>query len=263
MASIPSADMKFRADDAGTVPGPMPRFSGLRGEPHRFFRRPATELSGPTPQIPAIDARFHAASGLGMQIHGENQDGCEARKPGGRTCSLKAVRLKLIRKSQTQAIEPAWRQRSEAAVVVERIPFERPRRQPSRSKRDPATSLSLATAQVTRSTDSPTRQMNPHSLVPGLLMAALALSEAGEPVHPRPLTPEHNPWADKGIASNHGFGAFHTRKNVDEEWHLLSRTDEFADVVVRFARRFPRTGFLARQQLPALLEYRRKACSLR
>lgn len=57
---------------------------------------------------------------------------------------------------------------------------------------------------------------------------------AATPVHPHALTPEHNPWADQGIGSTHGFGAFHTRKNVDEEWHLLSRTDEFADVMVRF-----------------------------
>ena len=57
-------------------------------------------------------------------------------------------------------------------------------------------------------------------LIPGILLGALALSDAAEPVYPQPLTPEHNPWADKGIASNYGFGAYYTRKNVDEEWHL-------------------------------------------
>ena len=76
--------------------------------------------------------------------------------------------------------------------------------------------------------------MNPHTLIPCILLGALVLSGAAEPVHPQPLTPEHNPWADKGIASSFGFGAYYTRKNVDEEWHILSRTDEFADVMVRF-----------------------------
>ena len=76
--------------------------------------------------------------------------------------------------------------------------------------------------------------MKTGSLIPGILLGVLALSDAREPVYPKPLTPEHNPWADKGIASNFEFGAYYTRKNVDEEWHLLSRTDEFADVMVRF-----------------------------
>jgi hypothetical protein len=76
--------------------------------------------------------------------------------------------------------------------------------------------------------------MNPHALIPCILLGALVLSGAAEPVHPQPLTPEHNPWADNGIASSFGFGAYYTRKNIDEEWHHLSRTDEFADVMVRF-----------------------------
>ncbi len=47
--------------------------------------------------------------------------------------------------------------------------------------------------------------------------------------------PERNPWADKGIRSKHVFGASYTRKHHEGQgWHNLSRTDEFADVVVRF-----------------------------
>jgi hypothetical protein len=72
---------------------------------------------------------------------------------------------------------------------------------------------------------------------PSILLALVSLVTpvmADSPVHPEPLTPEHNPWAEQGIASHHGFGAFYTRKNVDEEWHQLSRTDEFADIMVRF-----------------------------
>ncbi len=46
--------------------------------------------------------------------------------------------------------------------------------------------------------------------------------------------PEVNPWAGKGITSKHVFGAFYTRRDYgDQEWHVLSRTDEHADVVVR------------------------------
>lgn len=48
--------------------------------------------------------------------------------------------------------------------------------------------------------------------------------------------PELNPWADHGIPSRHGFGAWYTRKSVAEEWHQVSRSDEFADVMVRFPK---------------------------
>ncbi len=58
--------------------------------------------------------------------------------------------------------------------------------------------------------------MNFHSLIPGVLLSALAHSAAGEPVYPQPLTPEHNPWAEKGIASNFGPDL----KNA--EWNLFS-----------------------------------------
>jgi hypothetical protein len=57
------------------------------------------------------------------------------------------------------------------------------------------------------------------------------------PVYHRPLEPEFNAWTEKGIASKRTFGAYYTRKNVDEKWHRDSRTDEFADVSVRFDQR--------------------------
>lgn len=76
--------------------------------------------------------------------------------------------------------------------------------------------------------------MKSSHLISTILLGTLTAAQAAPPVHPEALTPEHNPWADHGIVSNHGFGAFYTRKNVDEEWHQLSRTDEFADIMVRF-----------------------------
>ena len=47
--------------------------------------------------------------------------------------------------------------------------------------------------------------------------------------------PEANPWASKGIASKYVFGAYYTRKNTDAKWNTVSRTDEYADIMVRFA----------------------------
>lgn len=47
--------------------------------------------------------------------------------------------------------------------------------------------------------------------------------------------PEVNRWEAVGIASRHEFGACYTRKNhPGEKWAKLSRTDEYADVMVRF-----------------------------
>ncbi len=57
---------------------------------------------------------------------------------------------------------------------------------------------------------------------------------AAEVVFGEPPTPEVNPWADRGIASDYQFGAYYTRKSVDEAWDRQSRTDEYADVSVRF-----------------------------
>jgi hypothetical protein len=57
---------------------------------------------------------------------------------------------------------------------------------------------------------------------------------AERPVYNAPPTPEANPWADKGIASDYKFGAYYTRKVVNEKWHHDSRTDEWADVMVKF-----------------------------
>ncbi len=54
------------------------------------------------------------------------------------------------------------------------------------------------------------------------------------PVYRQPIDPEVNPWQDKGIRSRYVFGAYYTRKNVAEKWHHDSRTDEYADVTVRF-----------------------------
>jgi len=54
------------------------------------------------------------------------------------------------------------------------------------------------------------------------------------PVYKELVAPEINPWKDKGIPSRYVFGAYYTRKTVDELWHRQSRTDEYADVSVRF-----------------------------
>jgi hypothetical protein len=86
--------------------------------------------------------------------------------------------------------------------------------------------------------------MKTHLIIPAILVSALGLADAqsrrapkappGGAVYFEPPAPERNPWADQGIASNHGFGAYYTRKHSDEPWQLQSRTDEFADVMVRF-----------------------------
>ena len=54
------------------------------------------------------------------------------------------------------------------------------------------------------------------------------------PVYKQQPDPEVNPWKDKGIVSRYVFGAYYTRKNVDEPWNTVSRTDEFADIMVKF-----------------------------
>jgi hypothetical protein len=54
------------------------------------------------------------------------------------------------------------------------------------------------------------------------------------PVYKQPIDPEYNAWKNEGIASQYVFGAYYTRKNIDEKWHRDSRTDEYADVTVRF-----------------------------
>ncbi len=54
------------------------------------------------------------------------------------------------------------------------------------------------------------------------------------PVYEQLIAPEVNPWKNEGIASEYVFGAYYTRKNVDEPWHRQSRTDEYADVSIRF-----------------------------
>jgi len=60
------------------------------------------------------------------------------------------------------------------------------------------------------------------------------VSQAPSAVYRQQPDPEANPWKDKGIASKYVFGAYYTRKNVDEAWNQASRTDEYADVMVRF-----------------------------
>ena len=67
-----------------------------------------------------------------------------------------------------------------------------------------------------------------------ILFAATNPAVAADAVFRQPPAPEVNPWADKGIPSDFQFGAYYTRKNVDEPWHRQSRTDEYADVSVRF-----------------------------
>jgi len=59
-------------------------------------------------------------------------------------------------------------------------------------------------------------------------------ADAPTPAHKKQPNPELNPWKDKGIASKYVFGAYYTRKNVDEAWNTVTRTDEFADVMVKF-----------------------------
>ena len=68
----------------------------------------------------------------------------------------------------------------------------------------------------------------------GLLAAAPVV--AFEPVHKHDPTPETNPWVGKGIPSKRVFGACYTRRapERDADWHRFSRSDEYADVVVRF-----------------------------
>jgi len=81
------------------------------------------------------------------------------------------------------------------------------------------------------------------------LLAPQLAAGAPQPLHPPkragehkagpawrvPPRPEDNPWARQGIPARFGFGACYTRKNYQgEEWDLVSRTDEFADLVVRF-----------------------------
>jgi len=67
-----------------------------------------------------------------------------------------------------------------------------------------------------------------------ILFVSTSPAVAADPVFRQPPAPEVNPWADKGIPSDFTFGGYYTRKNVDEEWHRQSRTDEYADVTVRF-----------------------------
>jgi hypothetical protein len=67
-----------------------------------------------------------------------------------------------------------------------------------------------------------------------ILFAATNPAVAEDAVFRQPPAPEVNPWAESGIPSEFQFGAYYTRKNVDEPWHRQSRTDEYADVSVRF-----------------------------
>jgi hypothetical protein len=76
------------------------------------------------------------------------------------------------------------------------------------------------------------------SLGVGLVVCAAGAlclgADAATPVYKQQPDPEVNPWKDKGIASKYVFGAYYTRKNVDEPWNAVSRTDEFADIMVKF-----------------------------
>lgn len=56
------------------------------------------------------------------------------------------------------------------------------------------------------------------------------------PVYEHPPQPEVNPWQQKGIPSKYAFGAYYTRKHYEEDWHQFSRSDEYADVMVRFGQ---------------------------
>jgi len=76
--------------------------------------------------------------------------------------------------------------------------------------------------------------MTRHAIVCCILFATTNLAVAADSVFRQPPRPELNPWADKGIPSHFRFGAYYTRKHVDEPWHQQSRTDEYADVSVRF-----------------------------
>lgn len=69
----------------------------------------------------------------------------------------------------------------------------------------------------------------------GAGIAPVAWADVAEgPVYVNPPQPEVNPWADKGIASHYTFAAYYTRKDADAQWHKDSRTDEYADVMVKF-----------------------------
>jgi len=76
--------------------------------------------------------------------------------------------------------------------------------------------------------------MTRDAIVCCILFAITNLAVAADSVFRQPPRPELNPWADKGIPSHFRFGAYYTRKHVDEPWHHQSRTDEYADVSVRF-----------------------------
>ncbi len=67
-----------------------------------------------------------------------------------------------------------------------------------------------------------------------ILFSATHPAVAADSVFRQPPAPEVNPWAESGIPADFQFGAYYTRKNVDESWHRQSRTDEYADVSVRF-----------------------------
>jgi len=76
--------------------------------------------------------------------------------------------------------------------------------------------------------------MTRDAIVCCIVLAIINLPVSADPVFRQPPWPEINPWADKGIPSHFQFGAYYTRKHVDEPWHDQSRTDEYADVSVRF-----------------------------
>jgi len=76
--------------------------------------------------------------------------------------------------------------------------------------------------------------MNRDVILYGILLMTTNSAVATDSVFRRSPEPEVNPWMDKGILSDYQFGAYYTRKNVDESWHRQSRTDEYADVSVRF-----------------------------
>ena len=76
--------------------------------------------------------------------------------------------------------------------------------------------------------------MTRHAIVCCILLATTNVAVAADSVFRQPPRPELNPWVDKGIPSHFRFGAYYTRKHVDEPWHHQSHTDEYADVSVRF-----------------------------
>lgn len=80
--------------------------------------------------------------------------------------------------------------------------------------------------------------MSPHILTELVVCLAAVVASpttAVEPVYRQP-TPEANPPADQEIPSDYRFGASSTRKAPQGRaaWHEYSRTDEFADIMVRF-----------------------------